>query len=94
MMPFGSPKIRKLSQLSSVEREVTFSPSHTKPYVIVSHHTAPSLIAPLLGIQRWHCQVPSYHRDSGGVVVEDSCIRPFRRDFEVQCGLFQLCLMG
>ncbi|AMW28324.1 hypothetical protein B9R42_19395 [Arthrospira platensis PCC 7345] len=34
-----------------VESEVAFTPSHTKPCVRLSPHTAPNLIAPLLRIQ-------------------------------------------
>ncbi|MDC0838276.1 hypothetical protein POG23_11370 [Limnoraphis robusta] len=60
----------------------------------VSPHTAPSLIVPLLWTQRWRYLTPSYHRGSGGAVAEDSCIHPFHRGFELQCGLLQLGLMG
>ena len=73
-----------------VESEVTFIPSHSEPCMKVSLHTAPSLIALLLGIQRWRYLVPSYHRDNGDVIAEDFCIHPFRLSFEVQCGLLQL----
>ncbi|MET0032371.1 MAG: hypothetical protein ABWU14_12940, partial [Limnospira maxima] len=44
-----------------VESEVTFIPSHSEPCMKVSLHTAPSLIVPLLRIQRWRCQMPFYH---------------------------------
>ncbi|EDZ96977.1 hypothetical protein AmaxDRAFT_0005 [Limnospira maxima CS-328] len=66
-----------------VESEVTFIPSHSEPCMKVSLHTAPSLIVPLLRIQRWRCQMPFYHHDSGGVIAEGFYIRPFHRGFEV-----------
>ncbi len=80
----------KIDRSVGVERDVAISPSHTKPDLRLSPHPAPSLTAPLLGIQHWRCLSPFYHRDSGGVIVEDSYIHPFHLGFEVQCGLFQL----
>ena len=39
-------------------------------------------------------QMPIYHRDSGGVVIEGSYIHPFRLGLEGECGQLQLNLMG
>ena len=58
------------------------------------HDVTHAQIAPLLRMQHWRCLAPFDHDDSGGVIAEDSCIRPFRRGFEVQCGLLLLNLMG
>ncbi|EDZ92272.1 hypothetical protein AmaxDRAFT_4959 [Limnospira maxima CS-328] len=66
-----------------VENGVASIPSHSEPCVKVSLHTAPSLTVPLLRIQLWRCLTPFYHRDSGGVIVEDSYIHPFHLGFEV-----------
>ncbi|WP_286167588.1 hypothetical protein, partial [Limnospira platensis] len=66
-----------------VENGVASIPSHSEPCVKVSLHTAPSLTAPLLRIQRWRYLVPFYHRGCGDVIAEDSYIHPFHRGFEV-----------
>ncbi|MFO7144239.1 hypothetical protein B9T16_23055 [Arthrospira sp. PCC 8006] len=59
----------KFGSLVGVESEVAFTPSHTKPCLRLSPHTAPSLIVPLLRIQLWRYRVPFYHRGCGGVIV-------------------------
>ena len=83
--------------LLGVEKVVTDLPSHSEPCMRLSPHTAPSLIVPLLRIQLdfFGChlgfhQLPIYHRDSGGVVIEGFCIHPFRLSLEGECGQLQL----
>ena len=94
LLGFTQPTVSDIPHGVGVENGVASIPSHSEPCVKVSPHTAPSLTAPLLRTQRWRCLVPFYHRDSGGAVIEDSCIHPFHLGFEVQCGLLQLGLMG
>ncbi|MET0030843.1 MAG: hypothetical protein ABWU14_05055 [Limnospira maxima] len=70
-----------------VENGVASLPSQTDPRVKPSRHTAPRLTVASVRLQHSRSFTPFYHRASGGVIAEDSCIRPFRRGFEVQCGL-------